>query len=183
MRTLIILLFFFFISQSYLNASNIENITDKLSKIDNISFNFIQTIEGKDEKGKCTIQYPKKIFCKYDTRRNKILVSNGSSLVIKNNKQYYRYPIKNTAFEIILDKNFLIKKIKSSKLSEIENKYIFIKIHENNNKINIFFSKESYDLIGWQIEDIYQNLAITYIFDTSINKKIDEKLFKLPKNY
>ena len=183
MKTLIIFLLFFFIQQNYLKASNKESITNKLSKIDNISFNFIQTIDGKDERGKCTIQYPKKIFCKYDTRRNKILVSNGSSLVIKNNKQYYRYPIKNTAFEFILDKNFLINKIKSSKLSEIENKYIFVKINENNNKINIFFSKENYDLIGWQIEDIYQNLAITYIFDISINKKIDGKLFKLPKNY
>jgi len=31
------------------------------------------------------------------------------------------------------------------------------------------------------VEDIYQNLAVTYIFNTSINSKIDEKLFNLPK--
>ena len=47
--------------------------------------------------------------------------------------------------------------------------------------ILIFFLKENYDLIGWQVEDIYQNLSITYIFNTSKNKIIDEKLFKLPK--
>ena len=38
-------------------------------------------------------KYPKKIYCKYETRFNKIVVSNGKSLVIKTNKnnQYFRY--------------------------------------------------------------------------------------------
>ena len=45
-----------------------------------------------------------------------------------------------------------------------------------------FFSKTNYEIIGWQIEDIYQNLAVTYIFNTSINTSVDEKLFKLPPN-
>ena len=80
-----------------------------------------------------------------------------------------------------MDKNFLIDKINSSKINEIKGEYFFFQINENNNNINIFFSKENYNLIGWQVEDIYQNLAITYIFNTSINSKIDEKLFKLPK--
>ena len=114
-------------------------------------------------------------------RKNKILVSNGRSLVIKNNNQYYRYPIKSTPFEFILDKKFLINKIISSKLSEVENKYLYIQINENNNNINIFFSQKNYELVGWQVEDIYQNLAVTYIFNTSINKDVDEKIFKLPK--
>ena len=38
----------------------------------NISFNFIQTINGKDEKGECVIKYPKKIFCEYARSNNKI---------------------------------------------------------------------------------------------------------------
>ena len=117
-----------------------KNVIDKFNKIDNISFNFIQTIDGKDEGVNVQLNIPKKFFV-IMIKRVKSLVSNGSSLVIKNNKQYYRY-LKNTAFEFILDKNFLINKIKSSKLSEIENKYIFVKINENNNNINIFFSKK-----------------------------------------
>ena len=40
--------------------------------------------------------------------------------------------------------------------------------------------KENYELVGWQVEDVYQNLAITYIFNTSVNNHIDKKLFKLP---
>ena len=172
----------FILLQNHLNASNKDNVLEKLSKTQNISFDFIQTINGKDEKGKCIIQYPKKIFCQYEKRNNKILVSNGTSLVIKNNEQYYRYPIKSTPFHFLLDKNFLINKIKSSSLDEVENKYLFFQINENNSNINIFFSRENYDLIGWQIEDIYQNLAVTYIFNTSVNKIVDEKLFKLPTN-
>ncbi len=182
MKNFLFFLIFFFLIQNSLNASNKESVLEKLNKIENISFNFIQTINGKDEKGECIIQYPKKIFCEYEKRNNKILVSNGTSLVIKNNRQYYRYPIKKTPFEFILDKNFLINKIKSSNLDEIEGKYLFFQINENNNIINIFFSRENYDLVGWQVEDIYQNLAVTYIFNTSINNIVDEKLFKLPKN-
>ena len=73
------------------------------------------------------------------------MVSNGKSLVIKNlsNNQYYRYPLKKTPFELILDKNFLIKKIKNLKSRTIDEKYINFTIMENNNEINIFFDKKN----------------------------------------
>ena len=63
----------------------------------------------------------------------------------------------------------------------IDDKYYNFSIKKNDNKINIFFDKKSYDLIGWETEDIYQNLVITYIYNIEKNKKIDDKLFKLPK--
>ena len=182
MKKILFLFLIFFFFKNIVNAANKNDLIKKLSLIENISFNFIQTIGGKDEKGKCTIQYPKKIFCEYEKRNNKILVSNGKNLVIKNNKQYYRYPIKSTPLAFILDKNFLINKIKLTELNEIEDKYVFIKIIENNNNISIFFNKKNYELVGWQIEDIYQNLAVTFIFDTLINQNIDQKIFKLPVN-
>ena len=122
----------FILLQNHLNASNKDNVLEKLSKTQNISFDFIQTINGKDEKGKCIIKYPKKIFCKYEKRNNKILVSNGSSLVIKNGRQYFRYPIKSTPFEFLLDKNFLLNKIKSTTLGEVGDKYLFFEINEKN---------------------------------------------------
>ena len=180
-KLFLFLLFFFFI-QNNLQASNKNNVISKLIKIENLTFNFIQTIDGKDEKGKCIIKYPKKIFCEYERRKNKIIVSNGKSLVVKKGKQYFRYPIKSTPFEFLLDKNFLIEKIKNNSLNETNEKYLFFQIKENNNNINIFFSKENYDLVGWQIEDVYQNLSVTYIFNTVVNKKIEDKLFKLPEN-
>ena len=182
MKKIFLLILIIFFYQSDLIASNEENIINKLNKIENLSFNFIQTINGKDEKGECIIEFPKKIFCEYEKRKNKILVSNGKNLVIKKGKQYFRYPIKTSPFEFILDKNYLINKIKSTSLNEVENKYLFFQISENNNDINIFFSKDNYDLVGWQIEDVYQNLAVTYIFDLKSNKKINKKIFNLPKN-
>ena len=69
----------------------------------------------KPKKEIVLIEYPKKIYCKYE-KSKKILVSNGKKLVIQNlkNNQYYIYPIEKTALNLILDKNFLLEKIKSS---------------------------------------------------------------------
>ena len=181
MNKVIFIFIFFFLFQNNLSASNKAKIINKFDNTKNLSFNFIQTINDKNEKGKCTIQYPKKIYCEYEKKNKKILVSNGKSLVIKNSKQYYRYPLKSTPFALLLDKKFLINKMNSSNLNETESNYFFFQISENNNNINIFFSKKNFELIGWQVEDVYQNLAVTYIFDTVINAQIDEKLFKLPK--
>ena len=152
MKNLLIISIFFFGFQNFGNASYKDNIVRQLNKTENISFSFIQTIGGKDERGECIVKYPKKIFCEYETRRNKILVSNGRSLVIKNNKQYYRYPIKKTPFEFLLDKNFLINKINSSKINEVENRYLFFQISENNNNIAFILmgnnAKSKYNLIN-----------------------------------
>ena len=49
-----------FFSISY--ATNKENIIKNFSKVDNLTFNFTQTINGKDESGECVIAYPKKYF-------------------------------------------------------------------------------------------------------------------------
>ena len=65
---------------------------------------------------------------------------------------------------------------------EINKKYLNFKIFENNRGINIFFDKENLNLIGWQTEDIYQNLTVTFISSVKINQKIDNKIFILPKN-
>ena len=56
-----------------------------------------------------------------------------------------------------------------------------ISIKESNQLINIFFNKSNLQLVGWQTEDIYQNLSVTYIFDIKKNKKVNYNLFKLPQ--
>ena len=65
---------------------------------------------------------------------------------------------------------------------EIDNKYLNFTIFENNNEINIFFDKKNLSLVGWQTEDIYQNLAVTFISSVKINQEINDKIFILPKN-
>ena len=165
-------------------ASIKEDIISKMQITNNLSFNFIQTIDDKSESGKCILRYPKKIYCEYDEKNKKIIVSNGSSLVIKtnNSNNYNVYPLNKTPLEYLLDKEYIIFKIRMLEPRDIDDKYINFEIIENNNKINIFFDKKNLNLIGWQTEDIYQNLSVTFISSVKINKKIDEKKFILPKN-
>ena len=105
-KYLVIFIFLILISSS--SASNKEKIIENLKNTQNLDFNFEQNINGKIEKGNCTIEYPKKIFCEYAKNNNKILVSNGKSLVIKTITSYYRYPLDKTSLNFILDKNFLL---------------------------------------------------------------------------
>ena len=176
-RLLLIFFFTFFILNT--KADNKEKIIINLNNTTNFSFQFEQNINGKIESGNCTIEYPKKIYCAYN-KNEKILVSNGKSLVIKTISSYYRYPLKKTPLNLILDKNFLINKIYILEESIIDNSYIKYTIIENENKIDIFFDIISLDLIGWQTKDIYQNTALTLISFISKNQNIQKKLFKLP---
>ena len=182
LKKIIFIFFFLFSLIKPLYASIEEKIINNLIKTENLTFDFKQTIGEKTEEGQCTIEYPKKIFCLYKNRNKKTMVSNGRSLVIKNyaSNQYYLYSLKKTPLELILDKNFLIKEIENLEGRNVDNKYYNFTILNNNNKINIFFNNKNYNLIGWQTEDIYQNLVITYIFNVKKNSNIDKKIFKLP---
>ena len=175
----IVLLIFLISLSSEVNANNKDQIINKLKNTSNLNFDFEQNINGEVELGNCTIQYPKKMFCKYD-KKNKVMVSNGKSLVIKSNSSYYRYTLNKTPLNFILDKNFLIKKI--SKLNEeiINNSLIKYTIKENDQLIDIFFDINNYELIGWQTKDIYQNIAVTLLYSIKLNQVVDEKIFKTP---
>ena len=158
-----------------------KNVINNLINTKNLSFKFEQNINGKIERGDCIVEYPKKIFCEYNNQNNKILVSNGKSLVIKTkNGNYYRYPIKKTPLNYILDKNYLINQIKNLKERIVDDQFINFKIIKDDNEINIFFDKKDYNIIGWQTLDVYQNLNITFIFSLKTNQKLKENIFKLP---
>jgi outer membrane lipoprotein-sorting protein len=173
----LILIFFTLLSNT--QASNKEKIIENLQNTVSLNFQFEQNINGKVEIGNCIIQYPKKIYCKYQ-KKNKILVSNGKSLVIKTKVSFYRYPLNKTPLNLILDKNFLIKKIVNLKENISDKTYINFEIVENDNKINIFFDNKTFNLVGWQTKDIYQNINVTYLSSIKINQQVDKNLFKLP---
>ena len=162
-------------------ASFKNDIIQNLKNTQNLSFNFEQNINGKLENGNCIIEYPKKIFCKYNLDNKKILVSNGRSLVIKTNSSYYLYSIEKTPLNLILDKKYLINKIKVLQGRNVNKNFINFKFSENDTEINVFFDKKTFNLIGWQTKDIYQNLSITYLYSISKNRLIEKNLFKLPK--
>ena len=164
---------------SEVNANNKDQIINKLKNTSNLNFNFEQNINGKIEFGNCTIQYPKKMFCDYD-KKNKVIVSNGKSLVIKTTSSYYRYPLDKTHLNFILDKNFLLKKISELNEENINNSLIKFTIKEDNQSIEIFFDINNYNLIGWQTKDVYQNTAVTLLYSVKSNQIVDEKIFKTP---
>ena len=178
LRFFLIIIFFFLTLNS--NAEIKEKIIQNLKNTKNLDFKFEQNVNGKIENGNCTIEYPKKIFCEYARSNNKILVSNGKSLVIKTRVSYYRYPIEKTPLNFILDKKFLIDKISNLNERVIDNDLVNFTILEKDNEINIFFDKKTYNLIGWQNTDIYQNFNITFISSISKNRILPENLFKIP---
>ena len=95
-RVLIIFFILNFYNHSF--SSTKEKVISQMQLTNNLSFDFIQTIDNKNENGKCIIKYPKKIWCEYDNYNKKIIVSDGKSLVIKtaNTGSYYRYPLNKT---------------------------------------------------------------------------------------
>ena len=133
------LIFFLFLSASISNAEIKDKIVQNLKDTENLDFKFEQNINGKIQNRNCTIEYPKKIFCEYARSNNKILVSNGKSLVIKTRTSYYRYPLKKTALNLILDKNFLINKIYDLEERVVDDSLVNFTIFDGDNEINIFF--------------------------------------------
>ena len=181
MKKYLFILFILFTSETL--AETKKKIIQNLKNINNISFDFEQNINDKIEYGSCIVEYEKKIYCNYTSKNNKILVSNGKSLVIKtvNTGSYYRYPLNKTPLVFLLDKKYLISKMNILKPREINGKYLNFTFVENDNEINIFFNKKNYDLIGWQTLDIYQNLSITFLSSVLKNQYINKNLFILPK--
>ena len=174
-----LIIFVFFSQKSFSSVK--EKIIDNFIKINNISFEFQQKIDGKIEVGKCYIKYPKLIYCLYDNKNKKEMVSNGRSLVIKNNRynKTYIYPLKTTPLQYILDKEFILNKIKNLEPKINNNKIEFL-IATKKKLISIFFNNKTYDLAGWKTIDIYQKEVIFQINNLEKNIYIDDKRFKLP---
>ena len=75
---------------------------------------------------------------------------------------------------------FLIKKIEVLEERIVDGSYINYTIKENDNEINVFFNNKTFDLIGWQNTDVYQNFNITFLSSIRKNRIIVKNIFKLP---
>jgi len=181
MKYLLIILLFLYPLK--LNANIKDEIKIKLENTNNIYFKFIQKINDKIEKGECKISYPKKIYCKYEGVFEKVLVSNGRSLIInsKKIKDYLRYDIKDTPLDLILDKEFLLKKLDEVGEVKRNNEIFSFNIKHKNSLVTIFFDKESYDIKGWSTIDIYQNKVETVLSNVQTNMMIDQSIFRIQK--
>ena len=181
MKFLTFFLFFIFFSNLYASTKN--EIKENLEKTNNVYFDFIQKINNKVEKGECKILYPKKIYCKYNDIHEKVMVSNGRSLIInsKKIKNYLIYKLKDTPLNLILDKNFLLKKIEEIEEVDENNENFYFKINHNGSLVTIFFNKKNYDIKGWKTIDVYQNEVETLLLNIEKNLMIDEGIFRIQK--
>ena len=178
---IIIFFYFFLINISYANLQ--EKLINKLIETKNLSFNFIQRIDDKEEIGNCFIKYPLLMKCDYEGDKKKSIISNGKTVAIikKKYKKIYYYPIETTPLFTLLKKKKILQIIKESKPSKINLETIEYEIAAKNSKIlKIIFDKNSHELKGWETEDAYSNKVIFLIINLKTNISIEENLFKIP---
>ena len=100
--------------------------------------------------------------------------------MVKTRTSYYRYPLAKTPLNFILDKNFLIEKINDLEERIVDKRLINYTIIDKDTELKIFFDAQTYDLVGWQNTDIYQNFNITFISSIRKNRVLKKNLFKIP---
>ena len=181
MRITLISVMLFSIIITKANSDITKEVVSTLEKSNNYNFKFIQRINEKKETGNCILVFNRKINCKYDNS-NKILISDGKNLIIKNNSSSVPnfYKLENTSFYKVLDKKFLIDQLKVKNVNT-ENDNIFVDLNYQNLDIKVFFDREKLYLKGWKTTDIYNNSVSTEIYIQEVNKIIDENLFNTSK--
>ena len=180
--TLIIIFFyFFFINIAHPNIK--EKIINKLEETKTLSFNFIQKIAEKEERGNCYIKYPLLMKCNYQNAKQKILISNGNTVAIikKKYKKIYYYPIRATPLFTILDKEKILNLIKHNNPHNNRPGVITFEFFDKKlNKLKIFFDKNSLEFKGWETKDAYSNNVSFIINNLKINNQIVDGFFKIP---
>jgi outer membrane lipoprotein-sorting protein len=162
-------------------ADEKQSIIKQLLEINNFTFNFEQITQGKIETGSCVLVFDNKLKCTYiDDKQKEIIINNKKLVVIqKRYDKIYFYPISKSPFLKILNKNSLISLVRESNL-ELNDKIDLIYLDEKKKKITVFFEKKNYDLIGWKIQDKFQNEIYFSLEIQNKNTEINNDLFKIP---
>jgi outer membrane lipoprotein-sorting protein len=162
-------------------ANEKELIINYLSDINNFTFNFEQITGDKVETGNCLFEFNNKLKCSYNDKLQKEIIINNKTLVILQRRydKVYFYPISKSPFVNILSKDKLINLIQKADLI-LNNDIELIYLDENQRKITVFFKKENYELIGWLVEDQFQNEIYFSLKIEKTNIKIDSKNFEIP---
>lgn len=176
-----IFLFIFIYSFSNLYGDERQLIINRFIGINNITFDFEQITNKKKEIGTCILSFNNKLSCDYQDSMQKRILINGKTLVIQQ-KRYNKislYPISNSPFIKIFNKNNLINLIRNSDY-ELKDSIELTYVGKNKEEIIIFFKKNTYDLVGWSMVDQLQNKINFSIKIKHVNTEIDPKIFKIP---
>tara|TARA_B100000767_G_C19719563_1_gene516619 strand:- start:456 stop:1007 length:552 start_codon:yes stop_codon:yes gene_type:complete len=157
-----------------------QSIINLLNKTKNLNFNFVQNINEKIESGNCILVFDNKLKCSYKDEKE-VLINKKTLVIIKRKyKKNYFYPISKSIFIKILNKENLINLIQNSNLKLNERINLTYRSSDNG-KITIFFKKENYELIGWEIVDSLQNKIFFSLKIQSTNDDYNPIIFSLPE--
>ena len=161
-----------------------KNLINKLTATHPLSFDFKQKISDKEEIGNCFIKYPLLMKCNYQNLKQKTIISNGKKVVVikKKYKKIYSYPIKLTPLFFILKKEKIINLVRKTQPIEVNSSLIkFEFVDKKNNKVKIFFDKNSLEFKGWKTKDAYSNNVSFIINNLKTNDQIMDDFFKIPR--
>jgi len=72
----------YFLSINISFADLQTNLINKITATKTLTFNFKQKIAEKEEVGSCVIKYPLLMKCDYENFKQKIVISNGKTVVV-----------------------------------------------------------------------------------------------------
>ena len=178
-------IFFIYLFSVSISIADLQkNLINKLTATHTLSFDFKQKISDKEETGNCFIKYPLLMKCNYQNLKQKTIISNGKKVVVikKKYKKIYSYPIKSTPLFFILKKEKIINLIRKTQPTEVNPNLIkFEFVTKKNNKVKIFFDKNSLEFKGWETKDAYSNNVSFIINNLKTNDQIMDDFFKIPR--
>ena len=178
-------IFFVYLFSTSVSLADLQkNLINKLTATKTLSFDFKQKISDKEEVGKCFIKYPLLMKCNYQNLKQKIIISNGKTVAVvkKKYKKIYYYPIKLTPLFFILKKEKIINLVRKTQPTEVNSSLIkFEFVDKKNNKVKIFFDKNSLEFRGWETKDAYSNNVSFIINNLKTNNQIMDDFFKIPR--
>ena len=176
-------IFIFLFNYSSLEANNKIEILKNLNNIQTLKFDFVQKSFDKKETGICYLKRPHFLKCSYEDKNQKELIISKRILVIyhKRYNKIYRYPLSKSFFLEILNREKFARIIREGDLNQ-ENNVLEIKyIDQDKGEIDFYFSNKNYDLVGWRVIDINNNITILKINNQSKNIEIKQKIFFIPE--
>ena len=178
-------IFFIYLFSVSISIADLQkNLINKLTATHTLSFDFKQKISNKEETGNCFIKYPLLMKCNYQNLKQKTIISNGKkvSVIKKKYKKIYSYPIKSTPLFFLLKKEKIINLIRKTQPTEVNSNLIkFEFVDKKNNKVKIFFDKNSLEFKGWETKDAYSNNVSFIINNLKTNNQIMDDFFKIPR--
>ena len=176
-------IFIFLFNYSSLEANNKIEILKNLNNIQTLKFDFVQKSFDKKETGICYLKRPHFLKCSYEDKNQKELIINKRVLAIyhKRYNKIYRYPLSKSYFLEILNGDKFSEVVMKGEM-QINNNFSEIQyLDENKGEIIFNFNNKNYDLVGWRLIDINNNVTVLEMNNQSKNTEIKKNFFFIPE--